>query len=85
MPNHIINRLKFVDISKEEKDFILKTITTINDEDIPVIDFDKIIPEPRTKDECPEDCLTTPDSHVEESERKTMVRLVQMEKQILGH
>ena len=27
-------------------------------------DFDRIIPEPRTKEECPVDCLVTPDSHI---------------------
>ena len=75
MPNHVMNRLKFKDLTKEDKDFIIKTLT-VPDPDGDgglLFTFDKVIPEPVTKDECPVDCLVTPDSHVAEVERKTLV------------
>lgn len=80
MPNHVMNKLRFENLTEENQDFIIQMITTPGDATgmMPSIDFDKIIPEPRTKEECPEDCLATPDSHIVESERKTMVRLVQV-------
>ena len=56
---------------------ILNRCTSFNPDD-PLgkdshFDFDKIIPEPRTKEECPADCLRTPDSHISEDKRKTLV------------
>ena len=68
MPNHIINILKFKNLTQTQVWDIVNRITNINPDDPlgtgTTIDFDKIIPEPRTKEECPEDCLITPDSHV---------------------
>jgi hypothetical protein len=70
MPNHVRNVLKIKKLDKKTMIEILnkytspdgsKSIFPLNC----VIDFDKIIPEPRTKGECPKDCIATEDSHIE--------------------
>ena len=68
MPNHVFNRVTFHNVkTKEEKDYILNMVATQNEETKDwAFDFDKIIPEPRTEDECPEDCKVNEDSHVME-------------------
>lgn len=79
MPNHVKNVLRFKNLeSKNDVDFILNMIARrIIDSDYPdevkddyVIDFNKIIPEPQTKEECPADCLVSSDSHVEEDHER---------------
>lgn len=66
MPNHIKNVWKFKNLTQENIQFILNNITKkldrngneiLNNSDIPVyshiIDFDKIIPQPKSKKDCP--------------------------------
>lgn len=65
MPNHVIHKLKFKGLKPEDKEFIINTITTEVEDNPFAIDFDKIIPEPRTIDECEEDCRVNKDSHIE--------------------
>ena len=67
MPNHVKNVLKFKNLKPEDIDLIVNTIAVKAEDDSGYwIDFDKIIPEPKTKSECPEDCLVNKDSHVME-------------------
>lgn len=69
MPNHVRTVVKFHKLKKEDIDIILNLIACPADEEY-AIDFNKIIPEPTTREECPEDCIATPDSHIEsDSER----------------
>jgi len=78
MPNHVINHLKFKDLTIDDQNFIIQLLTTLEETKLSKatksattrFDFNKIIPEPRTEDECPEDCLVTPDSHVMKDEQK---------------
>lgn len=64
MPNHVFNRVTFHNVkTEEEKDFILNAVAK-HEEDEWRFDFDKIIPEPRTEDECPDDCKVNKGSHV---------------------
>jgi len=70
MPNHVKNVLTFRNLKSEDKRFILDTIASAKEEGGHRIDFDKIIPEPRTKEECPEDCIVNKDSHVSPIEEK---------------
>lgn len=78
MPNHVKTIVKFKNLkSKEDIEFILNMIaspmTTPTD---PIekadyrIDFDKIIPEPKTKEDCPEEFIRTASSHIQEQEGK---------------
>lgn len=69
IPNHVRTVVKFHKLKKEDIDIILNLIACPPDEEY-AIDFNKIIPEPMTREECPEDCIDTPDSHIEsDSER----------------
>ena len=76
MPNHVKTVLKFRKLKQEDIDFILNMIATPSlhtAEGEPVeyaIDFNKIIPEPKTKEECPKEYLVTKDSHIMEREEK---------------
>ena len=63
MPNHVKNVLKFSNLSEQDKDFIVARFTN---EFGTTLDFNAIIPEPKIKSECPEDCLVNKDSHVQE-------------------
>lgn len=69
MPNHVRTVIKFKNLRPDAKIAILNRITSkTKDEVFPlnrVIDFDKIIPEPRTIEECPEDCRVNKESHIE--------------------
>lgn len=78
MPNHVRTVIKFKNLKKKDDfDFILRMIArplasgddmfTPDHEDW-VIDFNKIIPEPQTIEECPRDCIRTEMSHVEADE-----------------
>lgn len=76
MPNHVKNVLKFSNLKPKDVDFILKTIATQDeDAELPAdkdteykIDFDKIIPEPKTEEECPDEYKVNKDSHIMEYE-----------------
>ena len=76
MPNHIRNVLKFKHLKEKDIEFIIKTIATdIEDADIfkdgrkiYTIDFNKIIPEPKTEAECPDRYKMNKDSHAAELE-----------------
>lgn len=66
MPNHVKNVLKFKNLKPDDVDFIVNTIA-IESEDEPStywIDFDKIIPQPKTIEECPEPFRVNKDSHI---------------------
>ena len=70
MPNHVRNVLTFSKLTAEDKDFILNNFTakTRKDDIFPldrIFDFNKIIPEPETKEDCPADCIVNKDSHVQ--------------------
>jgi hypothetical protein len=70
MPNHVRNVLKIKTNDKISVQDILNRCTNFNPDD-PLgkdshFDFDKIIPEPRVKADCPPDCIVNEDSHVEE-------------------
>ena len=68
MPNHVRNILKFSKLKPKDREFILNNFTTEVEEDFYPLnrcfDFDKIIPEPKTEEECPEDCKVNKDSRV---------------------
>ena len=66
MPNHVKNVLKFKKLKTDEVGFLLNTLATEMDTSIIeyLIDFNKIIPEPDTEDECPEACKVNKDSHI---------------------
>ena len=76
MPNHVRTVIKINNLKKDDIDIILNLVATkLDDPDLPdridyAIDFDKIIPEPRTKEGCPKDCLVkdTKEAHIEEDE-----------------
>ena len=79
MPNHVRNVLKFKHLKPKDIEFIITTIAEKQDRPVGdffdaktfhdyIIDFNKIIPEPKTKKECPEDCLVNKDSHIMEEE-----------------
>lgn len=77
MPNHVLNILKFKKLKTEDIEFLVNTIAgSPKAEAIPVpvkeyiIDFNKIIPEPLTKDECPIKHIRTTDSCVEEDKTR---------------
>lgn len=60
MPNHVKTVIKFKGVkTKEERDFIVHAIASPSpgDETTAVIDFNKIIPEPRTIAECDEEFI----------------------------
>lgn len=72
MPNHVRNVLKFKHLKEKDIEFIINTIgtplprpsgdlTVFHDH---TIDFDKIIPEPKTEAECPDRYKMNKDSHV---------------------
>ena len=67
MPNNVRGVLTFKHLKRADIDFLFNTITSGDEGHI---DFDLIIPEPRTKDECPKDCLVNKYSCVEEVKDK---------------
>ena len=67
IPNHVRNVLTFKDLNSNEKEFILERFTSWCEElGDRIIDFDKIIPEPRKENECPDDFKVNKDSHISE-------------------
>lgn len=78
MPNHVKTVVKFKHLKPDDIAIILNTIATDKkkyDEDLETdntyqIDFNKIIPEPETEDECPEEYKVNKDSHVRPSDEK---------------
>ena len=77
IPNYVKNVLTFKKLKPKDDEFLLATIAEENtpgdvlSDELKVktedytIDFDKIIPEPRVKSECPKDCIVNKDSHIE--------------------
>lgn len=51
MPNHILTELKIKTKNKSEQDYLINILTK---DDHETIDFNKIIPEPTSIEECPE-------------------------------
>lgn len=77
MPNHVKSIIKISKLKKDDIDIILNLIATCSHspekpEDEYIIDFNKIIPEPETKDECPEDCIvaSAKKAHIEEDSKR---------------
>jgi len=69
MPNWVTNKIK-VTASKELLDEFEKKYCRLDDEDNYFFDFDRVIPEPKTKDECPKDYLNYEGSHIQEDEKR---------------
>lgn len=72
MPNHVKTVIKISKLNKQERMDLLNSLCR-KDPDDPLgyyFDFNKIIPEPQTIDECPEDCIRTEKSHVEADEAR---------------
>lgn len=68
MPNHVRTIVKINKLKKDDIDIVLNLIASPLIEDRPTeyaIDFNKIIPEPETEDECPEEYKVNKESHVE--------------------
>ena len=70
MPNHVRNVVKISKIKPEEIEMILDmTATLLHDsktsEEQYMIDFDKIIPEPRFESDCPDEYKVNKESHIE--------------------
>ena len=70
MSNHVRNVIKISKIKPEEIEMVLDMIaTTLDDPEFPdkqyMIDFDKIIPEPKDEFECPDEYKVNKESHIE--------------------
>ena len=71
MPNHVKNVIKISKIKPEEIEMVLDMITDkCCDPDVPekteyMIDFDKIIPEPRFESDCPDEYKVNKESRIE--------------------
>ena len=70
IPNHVRNVIKISKIKPEEIDMVLDMIAmTFDDPTFPdkqyMIDFDKIIPEPRDESECPDEYKVNKSSPIE--------------------
>lgn len=65
MPNHVRCVLKFTGLEPEDIRLLLNSIATPNGDTF-IINFDKIIPEPREESECPEFAKRTATSYVQE-------------------
>lgn len=67
MPNHVRHVLKFKKLKPDDVEFILNTISTVIAVDgtaTRMIDFDKIIPEPKIKSDCPKEFIVNKDSAI---------------------
>ena len=70
MPNHVRNVIKISKIKPEEIEMVLDMVADkCCDPDVPgetkyMIDFDKIIPEPKSESDCPEEYKVNKDSHI---------------------
>lgn len=58
MANYVLNKLTFLNLTAEDKDFILSHFVTDG-----AFDFNKIIPEPTTEANCPEDYKLNRNNH----------------------
>ena len=70
IPNHVRNVIKISKIKPEEIEMVLDMIaTTLDDPEFPdkqyMIDFDKIIPEPKDESECPDEYKVNKESRIE--------------------
>ena len=68
MPNHVRTVIKISKLKKDDIDIVLNLIASPRIEDRPteyVIDFNKIIPEPETEDECPDEYKVNKSSPIE--------------------
>lgn len=68
MPNHVRTVIKISKLKKDDIDIVLNLIASPRIEDRPTeyeIDFNKIIPEPETEDECPEEYKVNKSSSIE--------------------
>ena len=70
IPNHVRNVIKISKIKPEEIEMVLDMIaTTLDDSEFPdkqyMIDFDKIIPEPKDESECPDEYKVNKSSPIE--------------------
>ena len=75
MPNHVKNVLTFKNLKPDEIEFIVNTIASPldhpeDDYSNYAIDFNKIIPEPRFEEECPDEYKVNKDSGVSPLEDK---------------
>lgn len=72
MPNHVKTVVKISKLKREEKMDLLNRLCR-KDPDDPLgyyFDFNKLIPEPKTIEECPNDCIRTEKSCIEPDEDK---------------
>lgn len=71
MSNHVRTVIKISKINPDDVSLILNLLATRQEGRI-IIDFDKIIPEPRTIDNCPEDYRieSTEDAYIEEIDER---------------
>lgn len=65
MPNHVINKIIIKKLTPAQVNTFIEKYT-VEANDLRIIDFDKIIPEPRDIRDCPKDCIVNKDSHIEE-------------------
>ena len=66
MPNHVRTVVKFKNIkNKKEMDSIMEKISTKDKNGEQTIDFSKIIPEPKSKAECPKKYIANENSGIE--------------------
>lgn len=66
MPNHVRTVVKFKNLKgKKDIDYILEKISSKTNYGEQMIDFDKIIPAPKTKDKCPKEFIATEKSSIE--------------------
>lgn len=74
MPNHVKNVLKFKHLKPDDVNLLVNMIAEKRVLPVEVgvetyiIDFDKIIPEPKTKEECPKECVikSAREAHISE-------------------
>jgi hypothetical protein len=69
-PNHVLNYLKFKIKKPDDAYYILNRIASQFDDNLYHIDFNKIISEPKTKEECPDWALVDVTSHISIREDK---------------
>ncbi len=65
MPNHVMNRITFECDDKEKLNKFLDSIMTKDE-----LDFCKIIPQPEKREDCPNEYIVTPNSHIMPDENK---------------
>lgn len=65
MPNHVINKIKIKKLNPAQVDDFVNRYTIVTEDGERIIDFDKIIPEPRLESECPDKYKVNKESHIE--------------------